>query len=317
MQIKTMAILGAGAVGSYFLWGLHAQMGDNLVIVADGERRRRLLADGITINEEQYYPDVRTPREAAGVDLLLVATKHGALQGVLDDIETIADAHTIVLSPLNGVDSEEIIGGRIGMEHMLYSIMLIASERKGSSIRFDPDFTRGIVFGEANGAYSERVKAVEAYLSSGRVKNRVSGEILKELWQKYAFNVSMNLPQAILNVGIGANADSAHMAALRWSLRAEIAALAAAKGVDISELSGIEETDHPSPPPARYSTLQDLDAGRPTEIDMLAGTACALGEQYGISTPYCTFCYHAVRVLEEKNAGKFRYDDPASEDECL
>ena len=308
MQIKTMAILGAGAVGSYFLWGLHAQMGDSLMIVADGERRRRLETDGITINEDTYHPAIRTPEEARGVDLLLVATKHGALQDVLDDIETIADAHTIVLSPLNGVDSEEIIGGRIGMEHMLYSIMLIASERKGGSIRFDPAFTRGIVFGEADGAYSERVKAVEAYFNAGKVKNRVSGEILKELWQKYAFNVSMNLPQAILNVGVGAYVDSEHMAALRWSLRAEIAALAAAKGVDISELSGIESVDHPSPPPARYSTLQDLDAGRPTEIDMLAKTACDLGKQYGIPTPYCEFCYHAVRVLEEKNEGKFVYD---------
>ena len=59
---------------------------------------------------------------------------------------------------------------------------------------------------------------------------------------------------------------------------------------------------------SRYSTLQDLDAGRPTEIDMLCGTAVRLGRKYGVPTPYNEMAYHCIRVLEQKNAGRFDYD---------
>ena len=58
---------------------------------------------------------------------------------------------------------------------------------------------------------------------------------------------------------------------------------------------------------ARYSTLQDLDAGRHTEVDMLAGTAVRLGKELGVPVPCCEFIYHMIKVIEEKNDGKFNF----------
>ena len=59
-------------------------------------------------------------------------------------------------------------------------------------------------------------------------------------------------------------------------------------------------------PSARYSTLQDLDAGRHTEIDMFSGTLVRMGKELHVDTPFNEFAYHAIKCLEEKNSGKIR-----------
>ena len=59
-------------------------------------------------------------------------------------------------------------------------------------------------------------------------------------------------------------------------------------------------------PDARFSTLQDIDAGRPTEIEMLAGALMKKAAAVGIEVPYTTYTYHAIRALEEKNEGLIR-----------
>ena len=59
------------------------------------------------------------------------------------------------------------------------------------------------------------------------------------------------------------------------------------------------------PPDARFSTLQDLDAKRPTEVDMFCGTMVRLGRELGVPTPFNEFALHAVKALEEKNRGIF------------
>ena len=115
----TIGILGAGAVGSYLVMGLSEKYKENLWIIADGERKKRLEKNGLNINDKHYILNVKTPGEAHGVDFLFVCLKYTQLRSSLPDIEAIADKHTTVISLLNGVDSEEIIGQRIGMEHMI------------------------------------------------------------------------------------------------------------------------------------------------------------------------------------------------------
>lgn len=62
MNIKKAAILGAGAVGSYVIWGLSNKDGIELGVVAKDERNKRLKNKGITINGVKYTPNVWTPR---------------------------------------------------------------------------------------------------------------------------------------------------------------------------------------------------------------------------------------------------------------
>lgn len=78
MKIQSVAVLGAGAVGSYVIWGLSERKDIKLGVIAEGERAGR-LEKGCKINDVTYHPEVWTPQEAHGVDLLIVCLKYGAL----------------------------------------------------------------------------------------------------------------------------------------------------------------------------------------------------------------------------------------------
>ena len=134
MKIRSVAVLGAGAVGAYILYGLSQTKDVDFCVVADGARKERLVRDGILIDNKKsvqtFRPAVRTPQEARGVDLLLVAVKYTALDSVLEDIRTIAAPGTVVLSLLNGIDSEEKIGTVIDPSQIVYSLMRVSSERQ-------------------------------------------------------------------------------------------------------------------------------------------------------------------------------------------
>lgn len=307
MKIQSVAILGAGAVGCYVLWGLADKAAANslqLGVVAEGSRAERLRQNGCTINGQVYHPQVWTPQQAHGVDLLIVALKYGALPGALDSIRTIVSERTVVMSLMNGVDSEELIAAQVGAAHVLPALIKVASRRTEDGVRFDPETTIGIIYGELTAPFdSDRVQAVRALFADTGIHFRVTEHIREEIWSKFRLNVCNNLPQAILGAGVGCYSDSAHIKAISDGLRRELEAIAAAKGIDLSA------STHGStvPPTARYSTLQDLDAGRHTEIDMFSGALMRMGRELGIPTPYNEYTYHMIKALEEKNDGLFDY----------
>lgn len=312
MEIKTVGIIGAGAIGAYFLWGMNELPKENICLIASGERKSRLEKNGLVINDETICYPVKTPKEARGIDLLLIATKYTALQDTLNDIKEVVDEHTIVLSLLNGVDSEEIIGKVIGMEHMLYSFMRISAERKGNSIFFNPEVTRGLVYGEKGIAeVTERVQAVANLFNKTKCKYTIAPDILMLQWDKFAGNISGNLPQAVFGVGAGSYKDSENMHQISLKLYNEVEAIAAAKGIIIPSFAEHEEylksvrvRDN-----ARYSTLQDLDNGRHTEIDMFSGAIMRYGKELGIPVPFNEYTYYAIKIREEKNDGLFDYEE--------
>ncbi len=311
MDIRTVALIGAGAVGSYIISGLKDKLGENLWVVAEGDRAERLKREGLVVNGGRIPLNVRTPAEAKGADLLLVLVKYGALRGALPAIAETADAHTLVMSPMNGVESEEIISGVIPPEQILYSYIKIAAQRDGNSVRFDPVATQGLYFGELKGAdvtpeMSPRVKALTDLFDGTGVKYHLSSDIMRGIWFKYALNISKNLPQAMIGCGLGAYDDSEHVAFLSAKLREEVAQVAAAKGIDITDTKSGTNQNATTNPDARFSTLQDLDAKRPTEIDMFSGALVRMGRELGIPTPYNEFTFHVIKALEEKNSGKIR-----------
>ncbi len=305
MKIEKVALLGAGAVGAYFIWGLADKLGDNFCVVAKGERKERLLREGLVINGKQYALSVKEPNEVGKVDLLLVSSKQDALVEALKDIKAMIGERTNVISLLNGVTSEEIIGNAIGMEHMLYSVMRIASVRKGNEISFDPKYTAGIFVGEKDKAVpTERVLAVEKLFEGTGIHYNFVENIILDMWFKYASNIAQNLPQAILGVGFGAYYDSEHVLTIAKSLWKEVAQVANAKGIALGDEFVYFKGPYMQ---ARFSTLQDLDAGRHTEIEMFAGEMIRMGKEHGIAVPYCEYTYHLIKALEEKNDGKFEY----------
>ena len=311
MKIQSVAILGAGAVGCYVLWGLADKAAANtlqLGVVAEGPRAERLRQNGCTINGQVYHPQVWTPQQAHGVDLLIVSLKYGALPGALDSIRTIVSERTVVMSLMNGVDSEELIAAQVGAAHVLPALIKVASHRTEDGVRFDPETTIGIIYGELTAPFdSDRVQAVRALFADTGIHFRVTEHIREEIWSKFRLNVCNNLPQAILGAGVGCYRDSVHMKAISDGLRRELEAIATARGIDLRIADAVSH-GCAVPATARYSTLQDLDAGRHTEIDMFSGALMRMGKELGIPTPYNEYTYHMIKAMEEKNDGLFDYD---------
>lgn len=316
MKIKTVAVLGAGAVGSYVIWGLSRRKDIRLGVLAEGKRAEK-LKKGCTINDEVYHPEVWTPQEAKGVDLLIVSLKYGALPGAMDSIRQVTGENTTVMSLMNGVDSEKLISDEIGASHVIYSVIKVASHKEENGYCFNPESTIGIIFGEPCAPYdSERVQAIEALFADTGLHYRSTEYIREEMWSKFRLNVCNNLPQAILGAGVGCYQNSVHMKAISDGLRRELEAIASAKGIDISKAAASSGHGSAVPPSARYSTLQDLDAGRHTEIDMFSGALVRMGRELGIPTPYNEYTYHMIKALEEKNDGKFDYSKEDGEVTC-
>lgn len=310
MKIQSVAILGAGAVGSYMIWGLSNRNDIRLGVIADGERNTRLKQQGCAINGKIYHPEVWTPKEAKGVDFLIISLKYGALPGALDDICEAVGENTIVMSLMNGVDSEDIIGEKIGKSHILPTVFKVPSHKEDDGYYFNPETAIGIVFGEYSAPYeSERVKAIKELFADTGIHYRSTEYAVEEVWCKFRLNVCNNLPQAILGVGRGCYSDSEHVRAIRQELQNEVEAIAKAKGIDISKADKMSSKGSTVPPSTRCSTLQDLDAGRHTEIDMFSGALVRMGKELGIPTPYNEYTYHLIKALEEKNDGKFDYTE--------
>ncbi|MCR4960765.1 MAG: ketopantoate reductase family protein [Lachnospiraceae bacterium] len=307
-KFHKVAIIGAGAVGCYILWGLSQKENIELSVIASGERKERFEKDGFYINDRLYKPVVKTPAEAFGADLIILAVKYNALQSAIEDIKAIADRHTVVMSLMNGVDSEELIAEEIDEKQIIPALIKVASERKKNRVYFDPETTIGIIYGERDGKSTERTQALADLFNGTGLNYRETSVILPEIWAKFRLNVGNNQPQAMLSVGVGAYSDSEHVAAIREGLVKELDAIAKAKGIDLSLADVSSSGGSKVSKRARYSTLQDLDAKRHTEVDMFSGALVRMGKELGIPTPYNEYTYHIIKALEEKNDGLFDYD---------
>jgi len=314
MKIRSVAVLGSGAVGTFILYGLFQTKDVDFCVVADGARKERLEREGILIDDKKsvrvFRPQIKTPQEARGVDLLLVAVKYTALDAALEDIRTIAAPGTVVLSLLNGIDSEEKIGTVIDPSQIVYSLMRVSSERRqrpdgANVVTFDPTIKWGIYLGEkGTSVKSERIRAIEELFADTTCSVYFVEDIVQDQWAKYASNICYNLPQAVLDLPFGAYFDSEHVAFLRKKLFDEVYQVGAAMGIEVPSPALAWDSCART---ARFSTLQDLDAGRHTEIDMFAGVLMEKARQVGVSVPYAEYTYHAIKALEEKNDGKFSH----------
>ena len=304
MNIRNVALIGAGAIGAYLIWSFEGADDVTFTVAAEGARKERLERDGITINGERHSLQVQRPDQAGPQDLIFIATKYGALDAAIAMLPPLVGPDTLILSLLNGVDSEEQIAQAVGKEHLIYSVIRIASHRTQAGIRFDPERVIGLSFGLPNAGPDDQPKleALSDLFAGTRLRWHQSDDILTDIWMKFAANIANNLPQAVIGAPAGLYLKSEHGLFLARKLWSEVAVVAALQGVRLPEEVLIFPGQSTS---AKYSTLQDLEAGRHTEIDMFAGHMLHLAEKAGIEVPYCEYTYHAIKALEEKNDGLF------------
>ena len=307
MTIKTTALIGLGAMGAFFAPRMEANLGrDHFTVIAGGARRERLERDGVRINGVHHHFPITPPEEGTPKDLIIVAVKDTGLASAIRDIEKFVGPDTRILSVLNGGDSEDKLAAAYGWEHMLYSYMKIPVELKNGSYDFDPDGGY-ICFGEReNKTLTERVQAVKAMFERCGIPYRIQEDMVLGIWQKFMSNIGENMTSALLGVPFKAFQTSLHVNAMKNMAKKEVQAVAAGLGIQLTDEMIAEQDRRPiTAPMGRTSTLQDLDAGKKTEIDMFSGTVVRLGRELGIPTPVNELLYHAIKALEEKNEGKF------------
>ena len=119
MEIKKVALIGAGAIGSYLIWGLSRLADLSFTVIADGQRGERLREKGLVINGEPFRPMVQGAEETGPVDLIFVTVKYGALSAILPAVTALTDSRTMIISLMNGVDSEAVLEAAVGKGHIV------------------------------------------------------------------------------------------------------------------------------------------------------------------------------------------------------
>lgn len=194
-EIKTVALVGLGAIGAYFADRLQPVLGDDLRVIAGGARAERIRREGLVINGKQEYYHVVEPGEGEPADLVIFATKMSGLQQAIEDVRAQIGPETLILSPLNGVESEEVVAKTYGWENIVYSLMRISSVKVGNTVSFDPNAAFYVEYGEKKNDpanLSERVLRLKALFDGAGIRYQIRPDMLLAIWEKFACNVSEN-----------------------------------------------------------------------------------------------------------------------------
>lgn len=300
ISIESVAIIGAGALGSVYGSMIYESSPGAVCFIAEGRRHDRLKRQGITVNGKSFAVPVVRPAEARPADLVIVAVKHYHLDQAIIDMKNSVGKDTIVLSVMNGIDSEERIGAVYGMDKVVYGLILgIDAVREGQAVTFR-NLGR-IIFGEKkNDVVSDRVGRISEFFTKVGIIHEIPQDMIRSLWFKYMINVGANQVSAVLGANYGMLRTSEEARLMMDSAMAEVIAIARAMKINLDDddivewykvLASLGET-------GKTSMLQDVEAGRKTEVEMLAGTLIELGERLGIPTPVNRELFDELKRIE-------------------
>lgn len=299
-EIKKVILCGLGAIGTIYADKLEKYDAKNLKVLVDESRYERysknpVIFNGRALNFEYVLPS----EEDFKADLIILATKFAGLKDAIKNIKNFVKEDTVILSLLNGVTSEDIIADVYGKDKMLYSYFIgHSSVRCGNSVTHDDVNT--IVFGAENNL-GENVVAVKNFFDKVGINYKIPDDIKRSMWLKFMLNVSANQPTAILRMTFGDMFENTHFMKFAENIMREVQSVAKAEGVRNTETMVDEALKHlkTMTPEGKTSMLQDVEAGRKTEVDMFAGTVIELGKKHGISTPYNKILSEMIGIIEE------------------
>ena len=307
-DIKKVTLIGLGAMGVFFAPRISEKLGADFRILADGARKERLERKGVTVNTINYrFPIITPDVEGDPADLVIIAVKGYDLEQAIKDIRNQVRKDTIILSVLNGVESEKQVAAVYGEEHVLYSYMRISIVMKDGKTEFDPH-KGSIHFGDLKNDpehYSENVLAVKNLFDLCGIDYKVDADMLKGIWFKFMCNVAENMTCAMFGVPFGSFQKSDDANYFRHKAMWEVIHIANKLGIDIgqNEIDRQEHTIGRLPYENKPSTLQDLETGKHTEVDMFAGTVVRLGKELGVETPVCECFLHGIHLIENRMFG--------------
>ena len=301
-MIERVAIVGMGALG--LLYGTHIadhQGTEGLCYVMDEGRAEKYRDRFFYKNDRPYRLPVCEAKKAGTADLVIVAVKYHGLSAALDEMKNCVGDHTVILSVMNGISSEEIIGARYGKEKLIYAV---AQGMDAMKFENRLTFTKmgELRIGAREECQRENLRKVREYFDKIQMPYTQDEDVLHRMWGKFMLNVGVNQCCMVYETNYGGclregEANRSMIAAMR-----EVIALAHSQGIGIGEadLNEYVEILKKLSPEGMPSMRQDGLARRPSEVDMFAGTVIELAEKAGILVPTNQYLYRKVKEMEAK-----------------
>ncbi|MFH0883371.1 MAG: 2-dehydropantoate 2-reductase [bacterium] len=300
-----IAVVGLGGVGGYFggkLAGKYAGSPEHRVVfIARGTHLAAIRREGLLLKTvegiDRVMPDLATDRpvEAGSCDLILFCVKEYDLETAAAGLDPLLHAHTIILPVLNGVDIAERLRSIVPRGIVLSGCVYISSFIETPGVVHQMGGTCQLVFGPDDGRSGAYVP-LETLLRNAGIKVDLSANIAVPLWTKYLFVSPMAGVTSLTGLCFGdVMADEKGRAMVR-GLMAEIAHLAAAKGIMLpmdSVESAIARVER-FPPVTKSSMQLDFERGGKTELELFIGFAVRAGHSIGVPMPLHEELYAAL-----------------------
>ena len=234
------------------------------------------------------------------VDLLIIATKFHHLDNAIDNARNYVGDNTLILSAINGIYSEDIIGNAFGMEKVLYCVAQgMDAIKKGNEITYSN--MGKLAFGERNNTeYSKRVSEVVNFFERSGFPYEVPLNMDKRMWGKFMMNVGLNQVSAVYDVPYGGVQDEGEPREMMIKAMKEVMAVSEKAGINLNDEDlnyWIKVTDgltYESMPSMR----QDVLAKRKTEVEVFGGAVTKLGKKYGAATPINYYLLKEIYKIE-------------------
>lgn len=299
-EIKKVIVCGLGAIGTIYADKIQRYEAENFRALVDEKRKEKYLKNPVTFNGVRLDFNYLLPSDDNfKADLIIIATKFTGLDEAVRNIKNFVKEDTVILSLLNGVTSEDVIAAAYGKDKLLYSYFIgHSSVRTGNSITHDD--VNNIVFGAENNL-SENVLRVKKYFDTVGINYKIPDDIKRSMWLKFMLNVCANQPTAILKMTFGEMLQNKNFMNFAVKIMEEVRDVARAEGIKNTDTM-IEETItnlQKMLPEGKTSMLQDVEAGRKTEVEMFAGTVIEFGKKHNIPTPYNTILRSMIKIIEE------------------
>lgn len=325
--VQRVAVVGAGAIGGWLAAGL-ASAGCDVTLLARGAALEALRAHGLRLRSDsgETRHAVRASDDAADLgvqDLVIVSVKAPALEAVAAQIAPLLGPRTTVLTAMNGmpwwffqgfggtlagtrlkaVDPVGAIEAGIPGHHVIGCVVHASCSLDEPGVPRH-HFGHRLILGEPAGGDSERLAALVALLQRAGFEAEASGCIQRDIWYKLWGNMTVNPVSALT----GATTDRILADPLVRGFISNVMLEAKA----IGERIGLPIDQQPEDRHAvtlklgafKTSMLQDVEAGRPVELDALVTAVRELGERTGVPTP-CTDVLLGMARLQAQVRGLY------------
>lgn len=301
-MIQTTAIIGMGALGLLYADRIVKARGqEGTVFILDDERMEKYRDRKFTINGEEKEFAMAAASTMEPVDLVIVAVKYNGLPSAIETMKSCVGNDTIILSVMNGIDSEEMIAETFGKEHMIYTVAQGMDAMKfGDALNYTKEGELRI--GVVEESQKKNLEEVCRYFDDIQIPYTAEDDILKRMWGKFMLNVGVNQTcHAYETTYSGVLTEGSEENRIFTGAMDEVIQLSQAVGINLSQEDAeyykkIIATLKPDGVP---SMRQDGIAKRKTEVEMFAGIVRKLAKKHGIATPVNDLLYEKIKKIEE------------------